>query len=232
MGRHPIGFANHTVPQPRASVPNPLVILGARSFAREVADILSDLPEFTLAGFVENLDRDRCAETIDGLPVFWIDALADLAATHLGVCALGSTKRRHFIEEAIRLGVGFATIVHPSARLSARSTLGQGTIVCPGAQIASHTRIGRHVLVNRGALIGHDVEIGDYVTIGPGANIAGFCRIGSGSYIGIGSTIVDRLTVGTGVVVAAGATVHRDVPDHTMVAGPGARAVKRDVDGL
>lgn len=218
--------------QPRASAPDPLIILGARSFAREVADLLSDLPAFTLTGFVENLERDRCAEPIDGLPVFWVDALADLARTCRGICALGSTERRGLIEEASRHGLRFVTIVHPSARVSSRSTVGEGAIVCPGVHIASQTTIGRHVLVNRGALIGHNVDVGDYVTIGPGANIAGFCRIGAGTYIGIGATIVDRVTVGTGAVVAAGAIVQRDVPDHTMVAGPGARAIRRDVNGL
>ena len=218
--------------QSRATPPDPLVILGTRSFAREVADLLSDLPALELKGFVENLDRDRCGETIDGLPVFWVDAIAGLAATHLGICALGSTERRSFIDEAIRQGLGFVTIVHPAARVSSRSAVGNGTMVCTGAQVASHTQIGRHVLINRGALVGHDVEIGDYVTIGPGANIGGFCRIGSGSYVGIGSTILDRVSVGAGAVVAAGAVVQRDVPDHTMAAGPGARVIRHDVNGL
>jgi sugar O-acyltransferase (sialic acid O-acetyltransferase NeuD family) len=218
--------------QPGSQTPDPLVILGARSFAREVADLVGDLPAYALKGFVENLDPQRCTATLEGLPVFWVDAIADLAATHLGICALGSTERRQFIEEAARQGLRFITLVHPSARVSARSAIGEGSIVCPGAQVASHTRIGRHVLINRGALIGHDAEIGDYVTIGPGANIAGFCRIGSGTYIGIGSTLVDRISVGCGSVVAAGAVVQRDVPDHTMVAGPGARIVSRGVNGL
>src|SRR5262245_26923283 len=57
----------------------PILILGARSFAREVADLLSDLPGFELRGFVENLERERCANSIDGLPVHWIDDLASMA---------------------------------------------------------------------------------------------------------------------------------------------------------
>ena len=210
----------------------PILILGARSFAREVADLLSDLPGFELRGFVENLEQERCANTIDGLPVLWIDDLASMAATHRGLCALGSTQRRAFIEHAAGLGLKFVTLVHPSARVSSRSMVGDGSIVCPGAQVASHTRIGSHVLINRGALIGHNVEIGDYVTVGPGANIAGFCRIGCGAHIAMGATIVDRLSIGEGSVVAAGTFVRRDVPDHVMVAGPRGLVVKRDVNGL
>jgi acetyltransferase EpsM len=214
-----------------ASTPDPVVILGARTFAREVSNLLSDMPAFELKGFVENQERERCGQLIGGLPVLWVDQIAGMAATHQGICALGSTHRREFIENAVGQGLKFITLIHPTARVSSQSTAAEGTIVCPGAQVSSHTTIGRHVLVNRGALIGHDVQVGDYVTIGPGANIAGFCRIGAGTYIGMGAIVVDRLVVGRGSVIAAGAVVTRDVPDHVMVAGMPARVVKRGIDG-
>jgi sugar O-acyltransferase (sialic acid O-acetyltransferase NeuD family) len=213
-------------------MPEPVLILGARRFSREVADLLGDLPEFELKGFVENQDREGCGHTIDGLPVYWVDEIAAMAATHRGICALGSTQRSGFIGIAAAQGLDFITLVHPGARVSSRSTLGKGCVVCPGAQVASHTKIGAHVLVNRGALIGHDVEIGDYVTIGPGANIAGRCKIDSGVFVGIGAVVVEKLTIGGGSVIAAGAVVTRDVADHVMVAGMPAVVVKRGVDGL
>lgn len=209
----------------------PVLILGARRFAREVADLLGDLPDFELKGFVENLDPERCGQTIDGLPVYWVDEIAAMAATHRGICALGSTQRSGFIGIAAGKGLGFITLVHPGAHVSSRSTVGTGCIVCPGVQVASHTYIGGHVLVNRGALIGHDVEVGDYVTIGPGANIAGGCKVGSGTFVGMGAIVVDGLAIGSGSVIAAGAVVTRDVADRVMVAGMPAVVVKRGVDG-
>jgi sugar O-acyltransferase (sialic acid O-acetyltransferase NeuD family) len=212
--------------------PTPVVILGARSFAREVADLIGDVPALTLVGFVENLEPARCAETIDGLPVFWVDDVARLAATHRGICALGSTQRMAFIQRAAGDGLAFVSVVHPASRISTRSRVGEGTLVSPGVQIASHVRIGSHVLVNRGALIGHNTEIGDGVTLGPGVNIAGFCRIGAGAHIGMGAVVIERIAIGRGAVVAAGAVVTRDVPDRVMVAGMPARLVKRDVEGL
>jgi acetyltransferase EpsM len=214
-----------------ANKPDPVLILGARTFAREVADLLDEIPEFELKGFVENLDRERCGQVIDGLPVMWVDDIAALSATHRGICALGSPQRRKFIENAASQGLTFITLIHPSARVSKRSRAGEGSIVCPGAQVASHTQIGCHVLINRGALIGHNVEVGDCVTIGPGANIAGFCRIGFDTYIGMGAIVVEQMVIGSGSVVAAGAVVTRDVPDNVMVAGMPARVVKRDIDG-
>jgi acetyltransferase EpsM len=214
------------------ALPDPLLILGARIFALEVADLVSEIPGVQLAGFVENLDPDRCLQPLNGLPVYWVDELARLASGHSGVCAFGSTSRKAFIQQAIVQGFPFATLVHPAARLSPKSSAGPGAVIWPGAVVSAYTHIGEHVLVNRGALIGHNVEIGDYITIGPGANIAGCCRIGSGSYIAMGAIIVERVTIGAGAVVAAGSVVTKDVPDHVMVAGMPAVIVKREVDGL
>src|ERR1035437_1283229 len=215
-----------------AGTPDPLLILGARTFAREVADLLSDVPGFVLRGFVENLDPARCGQMIDGLPVFWVDEIAAMSATHRGICALGSTHRRGFIQNAASQGLRFITLIHPAARVTARSAAEEGSIVCPGAQVASHTRIGRHVLINRGALIGHNVEVGDYVTIGPGANVAGFCRIGMGTHVGMGAILADGIVIGNDSVVAAGAIVTWEVADNVMVAGMPAVVVKRGIHGL
>jgi len=215
-----------------ASEPRPLLILGARSFAREVADLVSDIPSLQLAGFVENTDRALCAESIDGLPVHWVDDVAGMAATHWCVCAFGSTRRIGFIRQAEAMGFRFASVIHPSARVSRRSVVGEGSIVSSGVQIAANARIGGHALINRGALIGHDVVTGECISVGPGANIGGACRIESGCFIGMGATVIERLGIGAGAVVAAGAVVHRDVPAHVLVAGVPAVVLKHGVDGL
>lgn len=212
--------------------PLPLLILGARSFAREVADLVSDIPRLRLEGFVENTDRMLCSAPIDGLPVHWVDDIAGMAATHWCVCAFGSTRRIAFIRQAEAMGFRFASVIHPTARISRRSTIGEGSIVSSGVQIATNTRIGAHGLINRGALIGHDIVTGECISVGPGANIGGACRIGSGCYIGMGATVIERLAIGDGAVVAAGAVVHRDVPARVLVAGVPAVVLRDAVDGL
>jgi sugar O-acyltransferase (sialic acid O-acetyltransferase NeuD family) len=210
----------------------PLVILGTHHFAPEVFDLVSETPGFRVDAFVENVDRARTEEPIEGLPVVWLAEAGELASTHLALCALGTTKRRRIVEEAVALGFGFATLVHPLARVSSRSELGEGTVASVGVVVATRTRIGRHVILNRGALVGHDTEIDDFVTVGPGANVAGLCRIESGAYVAMGCVIRDRVTVGAGAVVAAGAVVTADVPERVQVAGVPARVVKEGVDGL
>jgi acetyltransferase EpsM len=209
----------------------PLIILGTRTLAEEVADLVIDIPGFRVAAFVENEDPERCRETLEGLPILWVDDLAGLAASHWAVCALATTHRRRFTDQVAALGIPFAVLVHPFSRVSPSSSLGEGTIISAGVVIAAHTRIGSHVIVNRGVLIGHHTHIGSHVTLSPGANVAGKCHLGSSTYIGMGAMILDNLTIGSHAVVGAGAVVTRDVPDRVQVIGVPARIVKENIPG-
>lgn len=203
-----------------------LVILGASLFAEEVADLVSEIEDFQLVCFVEGIDLKRCQQTLLGLPVMWIDDVAQLDDSYRGVCAVGTTRREKFIQQAVSLGLRFTTIVHPTARVSPTALLGQGTIVSAGAVVAAHTKIGCHVIINRGCLIGHHVEIGDYVTVSPGANIAGKVKMEHRAYIGMGAVILDGILVGGNSVVGAGAVVTRNVPNSVQVVGVPACVVK------
>jgi hypothetical protein len=222
-----LGGRNLIVPD----APRPLLILGTRLLAAELADLIADIPGWQVAGYVENLEPERCRESLEGLPVHWIDAIGSLASDHWAVCGLSTTQRVRFIDQAAAQGMRFATLVHPTARVSPQTALGEGTIVSPGVQIASHTRLGRHVFVNRGALVGHHTTIGDYVTIQPGANVAGACEVGPCAYIAMGAIVLDRKRVGAHAVVGAGAVVTRDVPDHVQVVGVPAQIVRDNIEG-
>ncbi len=208
-----------------------LLILGTGRLASEIADLASEIADYRVVGFVENENRDRCASMLDGLPVHWIDDIADLAQNHWAVSGLATTHRNRFTDQIDQLEMPFATLVHPSARVSASASLGDGCIVSAGAIISAHSKLGRGVFVNRAALVGHHTVIGDLCTLGPGANIAGSCEIENRVYFGIGSIVIDHISIGRRSMVSAGALVTKDVPARTMVAGAPARIVKREIDG-
>jgi sugar O-acyltransferase (sialic acid O-acetyltransferase NeuD family) len=208
-----------------------LAILGTSLFAPEVADIVEDCGEFEVSVFIENWDRARTAETLLGRPVIWFEDAAPLAATHRALCSLGTTKRRQFIEAAVAMGFRFATVIHPTARVSRRSVVEPGSFISAGVVVSAGTKVGRHVVANRGVLVGHDTVIGDYVTLSPGANIAGAVSVGEGTYVGMGAIVLDRIRVGEGAVIAAGAVVTKDVPDRVEVMGVPARIVKELAEG-
>lgn len=208
-----------------------ILILGTRTLAEELADVISEIPGCKVAGFVENMDPEICKQPLAGMPVYWVDDIAEMRETHLCVCGLATTQRRKYVEQVRGLGMRFATLVHPTARVSGRAVLGEGCIVSPFAMVSSNTVLGAQVFVNRGVLVGHHTRIEDYVTLQPGANIAGMVTIGEGTYIGMSAVVIDKVTVGRDCVVGAGAVVVRNLPDAVQAVGVPARVVKTDIEG-
>ena len=72
----------------REAAIKPLLILGSGAFAQEVADVAACGNEYAPAGFVENWDRARCDQPVNGLPIYWVDDLAALAPDHWAICSL------------------------------------------------------------------------------------------------------------------------------------------------
>ena len=209
-----------------------LVILGTGTFAEAVHALVHETGQFEVEAFVENWDRAKCAKGVCGRPVIWIDEVGDLAQTCLAICALGTTRRSGFIQQACAKGFSFATLTHPSACLSPSAGVGEGSIVSPGTVVAAYTTIGKHVLINRGCLIGHHGAISDYCTLSPGANIGGSVTIGEGSYVGMGAIILDHVAIGSRCVIGAGAVVTRNLPDRVQALGIPAKITKENIDGL
>ncbi len=203
-----------------------LYIIGAGIFAEEIQDVVALIGNFRIEGFVEGLDKDKCANSINGIPVIWIDDIKKGNNKPDCFCAIGSPKRKNIVEEIEKRGFHFKTLIHPTAQIFPSVQIENGSLIGAGSIVAARTKIGKHVIINRGCLIGHHVQIGNYVTISPGANIAGRCKIKDGSYIGMGAIIIDGITVGTNSVIGAGSVVTKDVPDNVQVIGVPARITK------
>lgn len=209
-----------------------LLILGAGVFAEEVADLARETGDYEITAYVEGNDPTKVGHATDGVPILWLGDLVGLGASHVAIGAMGTTRRRGFIEQAATMGLPFVRIIHPSAECSCSSEIGVGSLLSRGAIVAAKTRIGRHVVINRGCLIGHHADIGDYCTLSPGANIAGGTRIEEGVYVGMGAIILNGVTIGAHSVVGAGAVVTRDVPSRVQVLGVPARVTREGIEGL
>src|SRR5512140_3287170 len=99
-------------------MPQPLVILGTYLLAEEMFDLVSDIPGYEVAAFIENFDRSRCGTELEGRPIVWIDDAAPYTKDHRAICGISTTKRRSYCEQAAAVGFKFATLVHPTARIS------------------------------------------------------------------------------------------------------------------
>jgi sugar O-acyltransferase (sialic acid O-acetyltransferase NeuD family) len=209
-----------------------LLILGTGTFAMDVTDMISDIQGLEVAGFVASMPPYEPGMLLLERPVYWVDEVSRFADTHLAFCALVTTKRYQFIEQVEAMGFRFATVIHPSARVSRQADIGEGTLISGGVQVAAHSRIGRHVVINRGALIGHHNTINDFATISPGANLAGSIQIGRRAWVGLGANVLEKLNIGVGAVVGAGSVVMKDVPERVKVMGVPAVVIEENVDGL
>ena len=213
------------------TTPIPLLILGAGTFAQDVADLVGDIAGYEVAGFVVSVPPYQPGAGLLGKPVYWVDDARQLAGRCQALSAIGSTRRAAFVAQMGGFGFKFATLVHPMARVSRAATLGAGTLVGPGAIISAYTEVGRHVIINRGALIGHHGKIGDGATISPGANLAAEVTVGARAYVGMGAVVVEKHSIGELSLVGAASLVTRDVPPRTVVMGVPARVVKENIDG-
>ncbi|MFB7475998.1 acyltransferase [Kitasatospora sp. NPDC056184] len=139
--------------------------------------------------------------------------------------------------------------IGPFSIIGERVTISAGFL--PGLDLGPEpiVRIGGGCVIGRDShIVGHQsIVLGDDVWTGPGVYISDQAHeyratdlpigkqwprnepveIGSGSWIGTGAVILPGARLGRNVVVAAGSVVRGEVPDHTVVAGAPARAVRR-----
>jgi sugar O-acyltransferase (sialic acid O-acetyltransferase NeuD family) len=209
-----------------------IVILGAGGHARDVLDVFeacnARAPAYDVLGFVVEPAYFRPGIVINDHPLLGDFAwLAQHAREVQLVCAVGDTAlRRRLTLQALPLGGRFCTVVHPSAILARRVSLGEGCVVAAGVIMTSLVRLKDHVHVNIACTLAHDVAVDDYATIAPGVRLSGNVHIGEGANVGTGATVIEKIRVGPWSTVGAGAAVIRDVPANATAVGCPARVIK------
>jgi sugar O-acyltransferase (sialic acid O-acetyltransferase NeuD family) len=198
-----------------------IYVAGTGSFALEVVEYARDAG-FAVRGLIELVDDARVGGRIHDLEVVALDGPARGAF----VVGAGGDRQEH----ATRLEAGGwdpATVIHPTAHLSASASIASGAVVAPEVVLGAASELGAHVLVGRGSLIGHHVSVAAGATLNPGSNVAGHVRIGERAVIGMGAVVANGLEIGARAVVAAGAVVVRDVDAGARVQGVPARVLEQ-----
>jgi sugar O-acyltransferase (sialic acid O-acetyltransferase NeuD family) len=214
-----------------------VIIVGAAGTGREVAEAIEDINSlgrtWNLLGFLDD-DPQKHTREYNGYPVLGSISTAADYPTCQFVLVLGNHRDLRLTKRVLgRLSLDanrFATIIHPTARLSRYTELGVGTVVLQNCVITSNARIGSHVLMLFGSHIGHDCIVNDYVVIAPNAVLAGGVRVCEGCYIGANATILQKTKVGPWSCVGMGAAVFSDVGPNSTVMGNPARLLKHRVD--
>lgn len=211
----------------------PIVILGIGGNALDILDIIeavnAQAPTWTVAGFLD--DARPPGSEYFGLAILGPLCDAIRRPGHWFVNAIGSDRSYQDRPEILAsTGLApdrFATLVHPSASVSARARLGRGTCVNFGASVGGGVVIGDHVTLGPGCIVGHDAAIEDCAVVAPGAVISGGVHLGRSCYIGARAAIRQRLRIGEKSLIGMGAVVVREVLAGATVVGNPARLLVR-----
>lgn len=208
-----------------------IIIIGAGGFAREVAWLIEDINKFkskwNLLGFIDE-DKNKVGKIYNGIEVLgdfnWLNKNKNEI---YGVCAIGDSKiRAKLINKAIKMGVKFPILIHPSVIMSAYNNIGEGTIICAGSILTTNIVIGKHVIVNLDCTIGHDATIGDYCTMFPSVNISGNTKLNKDVNLGTGSFTIQGVSIGENSIIGAGAIVTKNIPADCTAVGAPAKPIK------
>jgi len=209
-----------------------LVIIGAGALGRsaiEIAEAMNlEAPSWNILGFLDD-DKTLRDRQVIGYSILgnkqWLENHKDV----FSCIALGSPALRKKTAEWLAENgyLNVATLIHPSAVISKRSTINEGSIISPGVAIDTLTQVGSHVVLNRNCSLGHDVSVGNYVNISPSATLTGNDLISEGCIIGSNATVIPEKKIGKWSIVGAGSVVNKDLPDRVTAVGVPARVIKQ-----
>ena len=207
-----------------------LVILGTGVHAAEMAEIVQRInavsKKWNLLGYVSRLPDD-VGTLLHGLPVIgsaedhrkFADAkvAADNKWITAGIPELWGDPRRA------------ATLIDPSAFVSASAYIGPGCVLYPHCFVGLEARLQSHVFCLSGCTFNHHVSIESRVIAASGVTVAGRVTIEEDCYLGQSCSIKQNLTIGRNSLIGMGSVVLKDVPANSVMAGCPARFLRERV---
>ena len=137
-----------------------LVILGAGGYGQTIADVAAQSGKYDSICF---LDDHSTRQDVIGRCGDYATFIAEDTVLYP---AFGNNEiRLIWIEKLLAEGADVLTLVHPTAYVSPRASMGAGTIVLPKAVVMTDAKVGKGVIVNCGAIVDHGCIIEDGVHV-------------------------------------------------------------------
>lgn len=221
-----------TATLPPSTSTTDLIVIGAGGNVADIVDIVervnSDGHRLQLVGLLDDHVEVGAVRYGHGV----LGPLSDWRR-HVQACFLSSIRNdaMHYRHEAIieALGIAddrWASLVHPSANVSRRASIGRGVYVCSGASIAAGAQIDDHASIGPGAIVGHDSRLQEYAIVAAGAVVGGRVDVGRACYVGSGSALMPNVTIGDRALIGLGAVVITDITANHVVIGNPARTLR------
>lgn len=202
-----------------------LIIIGAGGHGRVVADAATLMNEWTEIVFFDDAYSTARFSSIWPIIGNVADAESAMLTTDDFVVAVGNAKVRQAFFIKFSLMATPVSIVHPSAIVSPRISIGRGCVVMAGAVLCIGVRLDDGVIVNTGSTVDHDCRLSAFSHVCPGANVAGDVIIGERTWVGIGSCVKQGLQIGNDVIIGAGTVVISNTPNNVTIVGNPARVL-------
>ena len=199
-----------------------LVIIGAGGMGRTVySNALESVgygEKFVVKGFI-----DDNLQALDGFPNYppIIDTIRDYQPQEndVFVSSMGGASRRPCMEEIIRRGGEFLSLIHQTARLLTNVKLGKGNFIGAYTVIGNDAEIGDYNMIQSYTIIGHDAKVGNYNRIDTHVTCVGGTVIEDDVNIHTSAVISHNVVVETGAHVGALSFVIKKVKTGTTVMG-------------
>lgn len=185
---------------------NRLIIIGAGGHGKVAADIAAKIG-YTDICFADDHAEGQCL----GFPILggtahleaWNDGATDF------VIGIGNNAVRKKIAE--EYDINWVRLVHPSAQIGLRASIGRGTVVMAGVVINACASVGEHCIINTRAVVEHDDRIGNYVHLSPGVTLSGTVTVGECTWLGTGTSVINNVDICANVTVGVGSVVIRSI---------------------
>ncbi|MFE8949723.1 acetyltransferase [Streptomyces sp. NPDC007856] len=206
-----------------------LLIVGAGGFARETAQAVRDTGEFELLGHLDDNPALHGTE-VDGVSVLGgCDLVHVLPEARVVICVGNPRDYAARARLVRRLGLPadrYATVIHPTAVVSATSGIGPGSVLLAHCVLTAAVRVGAHVAVMPQVVLTHDDVVEDFATLASGVRMGGGARLERGAYVGSGALVREGTTVGAWSLIGMGSSVLGDVPPGEVWVGSPARRLR------
>tara|TARA_B100001175_G_scaffold173947_1_gene147638 strand:- start:9749 stop:10405 length:657 start_codon:yes stop_codon:yes gene_type:complete len=200
-----------------------LIIIGASGHAAEAIDYINFIninsinPKYNIVGLVDNTEHyykhygfkykflgNANAHVVDN-KIHYVIGIGDINI------------RKKVIDEYIKKGAKFETIIHPTALVSKTAKIGNGSLISHNVSIGPMAKIGKFCVLNSRSTIGHDSEMGDNNFISPNVVLGGFSKLGNNNMLGTNSCLTPKIIVGNNNKIVAGMTILNNVHDNETI---------------